>query len=215
MAETEVANQDAYDAITALRQRITTLDDDGLDLLFREARTHNGWQDQPVPEELLRRLYDVMKFGPTSMNMWPARIVFVTSDAGKARLKPHLSGGNVDKTMAAPVCAIIGHDLEFWRHMGRLFIRDTSDMFKDDPVKAETQAFRNGTLQGAYFILAARALGLDCGPMSGFDNAGVDAEFFAGTQIKSNFLCSIGYGDAAKVFHRLPRFDFEEVCSIV
>lgn len=215
MADQEPADKEAAARIEDVRRRISALDDDALDLLFREARTHNGWQDRDVPDSLLHQLYDVMKMGPTSMNMWPARLVFVKSADAKERLKPLLMEGNRDKTMAAPVCAIIGYDVEFWRHMHRLFVSDTSDLFEGKPDFAETQAFRNGTLQGAYLMLAARALGLDCGPMSGFDNAAVDREFFAGTTVKSNFLCSLGYGDSNKVFHRLGRFAFDEVCQIL
>ncbi|MCR9176376.1 MAG: malonic semialdehyde reductase [Alphaproteobacteria bacterium] len=219
MTDQDDATRKAADLAAAriedVRRRIGQLDDDALDLLFREARTHNGWLDKGVSEDQLHQLYDIMKMGPTSMNMWPARLIFVTTPEGKERLKPLLMEGNREKTMSAPVCAIIGYDVEFWRHMHRLFIRDTSGMFKDNPAHAETQAFRNGTLQGAYLILAARALGLDCGPMSGFDNAAVDKEFFAGTTVKSNFLCALGYGDTSKVFGRLDRFAFDEVCQIV
>lgn len=215
MADQAPADKETKSRIEDVRSRITALDDDAIDLLFREARTHNGWLDKDVPDALLHELYDVMKMGPTSMNMWPARLVFVKSQEGKDRLLPLMMEGNREKTKSAPVCAIIGYDVEFWRHMHRLFIRDTSDMFKDKPEFAEAQAFRNGTLQGAYLILAARALGLDCGPMSGFDNAAVDKEFFAGTTVKSNFLCSLGYGDSDKVFGRLDRFAFDEVCQIV
>ena len=215
MTDLDAQMKAAGDRIEAMRQRMSTLDENALDLLFREARTHNGWLDKEVSDETLHALYDLMKMGPTSMNMSPARLVFVRTAEAKERLKPHLMGANVDKTMDAPVCVIIGHDLEFWRHMHRLFIRDTSDMFKDKPDVAELQAFRNGTLQGAYLMLAARALGLDTGPMSGFDNAGVDAAFFGGTKVKSNFLCNLGYGDTSKVFPRLERFAFDEVCDIL
>ncbi len=189
---------------------------DALDQLFLKARTHNAWLDKPVPDELLKALVDVMKWGPTSANQSPARIVFVKSPEAKARLRPHLLGGNVEKTMQAPVCAIIGHDLDFYEHLPRLFPHtDAKSWFVGNEALIETSAFRNGTLQGGYFILAARALGLDCGPMSGFDNNGVDREFFAGTRIKSNFLCNLGYGDPAALFPRSPRFAFDEIAKII
>jgi 3-hydroxypropanoate dehydrogenase len=187
-----------------------------LDQIFLEARTHNKWQDRPVPDELLRQLVDIMKMGPTSANQSPARILFVKTPEAKKRLEPHLSEGNRAKTMSAPVCAIVGYDLKFYEHLPKLFPhnRDAKSWFEGKP-QAETHAFRNGTLQGAYFIIAARALGLDTGPMSGFDNAGVDREFFAGTSVKSNFLCSLGYGDPAGLFPRSPRFTFEEMAKII
>ena len=213
---TDAAVAAAQEAVRTLKARIQSLDDDALDLLFREARTFNGWQDREVPDTLLHRLFDLMKMAPTSANMSPARIVFVKSAAAKERLRPSLSPGNLDKTMAAPACAIIGYDVEFWRHLPKLFPhRDMTGPFKDNPKNAETAAFRNATLQGGYFILAARAVGLDCGPMSGFDNAKVDAEFFAGTAVKSNFLCNLGYGEPTSVFQRSPRFDFAEACTIL
>ncbi|MEA1677594.1 malonic semialdehyde reductase [Nitrospirillum sp. BR 11163] len=187
----------------------------GKDLLFRTARTQNGWIDKPVPEALLRELYDLFKFGPTSANCSPARVVFVTSAEGKERLKPALSGNNTEKTMTAPVTAIIGYDLAFYDQLPRLFPHaDARSWFTSSEELARTTAFRNGTLQGAYLMLAARSLGLDCGPMSGFDNAKVDAAFFPDSTVKSNFLCNLGYGDPAKVFPRLPRLEFEEACSI-
>jgi 3-hydroxypropanoate dehydrogenase len=192
------------------------INDEALDLLFRDARTQNKWQDRAVSPALLMAVYDLMRWGPTSANISPARIVFVTSPEAKERLKPYLSEGNREKTMSAPVTAIIGHDLDFARHVPKLFPHapGAKDWFAD-PAFAETVAFRNGTLQGAYLIIAARALGLDCGPMSGFDNTGVDKEFFAGTQIKSNFLCSLGYGDPAGLFPRSPRLSFDEACKIL
>ena len=191
------------------------VNDEALDTIFRAARTQNKWQNKPVSSALLMAIYDLMRWGPSSANVSPARIVFVVSDAAKARLKPHLGPGNVEKTMAAPATAIIGHDLDFARHLPKLFPHNpgAKDWFKD-PAFAQTVAFRNGTLQGAYFMIAARALGLDCGPMSGFDNAGVDHEFFSGTAIKSNFLCSVGYGDPSGVFARSPRLSFDEACRI-
>jgi 3-hydroxypropanoate dehydrogenase len=191
--------------------------DDSLDLLFRKARTHNAWLDKPVDDTLLARIYDLAKMGPTSANMSPMRIVFVKSQAAKERLKPALMGGNVDKTMSAPVTAIIAMDLHAYEHLPRLFPHaDLKAHFKTMPETVlESMALRNSSLQGAYFILAARSLGLDCGPMSGFDNAKVDAEFFAGTTIKSNFLCNLGYGDSNKLYPRTPRLDFAEACQIL
>ena len=162
-----------------------------LDQLFREARTHNAWLDKDVPDALLHELVDLMKLGPTSANCSPARLIFVKSRAAKERLEPLLSEGNRDKTMKAPVCAIIGYDLDFYLHLPKLFPHaNAKSWFEGNDKKIAETAFRNGTLQGAYLIMAARALGLDCGPMSGFDNDGVDREFFAGTHTKSNFLCS-------------------------
>jgi 3-hydroxypropanoate dehydrogenase len=192
------------------------VNDEALDTIFRNARTHNKWLDKPVSPALLMAIYDLMRWGPTAANTSPARVVFVVSKEAKERLKPHLSATNADKTMTAPAIAIIGHDLDFARHVPNLFPHNpgAGDWFKD-PAFAEKTAFRNGTLQGAYFIIAARSLGLDCGPMSGFDNEGVDREFFAGTAIKSNFLCSVGYGDRAGVFARSPRLSFDEACKIV
>jgi 3-hydroxypropanoate dehydrogenase len=173
----------------------------GLDLIFRNARTHNVWLDKPVEDALLRQVYDLAKMGPTSANMCPMRVVLVKSPEAKERLKPALAAGNVDKTMAAPVTAIIGMDIHFFEQLPRLFPHvDAKAWFKnlaDDVL--EYTALRNSALQGAYFMLAARALGLDCGPMSGFDNAKVDETFFAGTTVKSNFLCNLGYGDASKL----------------
>jgi 3-hydroxypropanoate dehydrogenase len=193
-----------------------TLDDAALDLLFREARTHNGWLDKPVDDDLLRRAWDLARMGPTSANCSPARILFIKSGAAKERLRPALSAGNLEKTMAAPVTAVIGYDLDFPEHLSRLFPHDDAkSWFAGNEPLIQTTAFRNGTLQGAYLIIAARALGLDCGPMSGFDNAKVDAAFFAGTRVKSNFLCNLGYGDPAKLFERSPRFAFDEACKVL
>jgi 3-hydroxypropanoate dehydrogenase len=187
-----------------------------LDQIFREARTHNAWLDKDVPDALLHELVDLAKLGPTSANCSPARILFVKSRAAKDKLKPHLSEGNRDKTMKAPVCAIIGYDLDFYEHLPKLFPHtDARSWFAGDEQKIFDTAFRNGTLQGAYLIVAARALGLDCGPMSGFDSKGVDRDFFAGTNVKSNFLCNLGYGDGAKLLPRSPRFAFDEMARIL
>ncbi len=191
------------------------IDDKALDTLFLAARTHHGWQDRPVPDALLHRLWELARMPPTSANSMPARIVFVRSAAAKERLKPALSAGNVDKTMAAPVTAIIGYDTAFYELLPRLYPQaDMRKGFVGNPAAAETAAFRNGSLQGAYLILAARALGLDCGPMSGFDNAKVDAAFFPGGTVKSNFLCNLGYGDPSKLRPRNPRLEFAEACRI-
>ncbi len=192
------------------------LNDAALDILFRDARTHNGWQDKPVPEDLLRRLYNLMKWGPTSFNCSPARLVFVTSQEAKEKLRPALMEGNVEKTMAAPATVIVGHDPRFWEHLPRLFpAMDAKSFFEGNEEFAETTAFRNGTLQGAYLIIAARALGLDVGPMSGFDNAAVDAVFFPDGRHQSNFLANLGYGEAAALYPRGPRLEFEEAARIV
>jgi 3-hydroxypropanoate dehydrogenase len=192
------------------------VNDEALDLIFREARTHNAFQPREVSDTILHALWELAKMGPTSANCSPARILFVKSKEAKERLRPALSEGNLAKTMAAPVTAIVGYDLEFYEHLPKLFPHtDARSWFvgKDDHIR--TTAFRNGTLQGGYLILAARALGLDCGPMSGFDNSHVDAEFLAGTQVKSNFLFNIGYGDPSALFPRSPRFSFAEACRIL
>ena len=188
------------------------LDDNALDQLFRTARTRNGWADRPVTEEQLRELYDTLKFGPTSANCCPARFVWVRSAEGKSKLSALASANNQPKILAAPVTVIIGYDLDFSEQIPKLFPARAEAMkaaFKD-PVLVQTTAFRNSTLQGAYLILAARALGLDCGPMSGFNNEAVDRQFFADTRIKSNFICSIGYGTNENLFPRNPRLTFEE-----
>src|SRR5687768_10015220 len=195
---------------------MATADDKSLDMMFRNARTHSAWLNKPVDDALLIKAYDLAKMGPTSANCSPMRIVFVKSKTAKEKLKPCLSEGNVDKTMAAPVTAIIGHDMEFYEKLPKLFPHtDARSWFAGKDAVIQSTAFRNGSLQGAYFMLAARALGLDCGPMSGFDNAKVDAAFFAGTTVKSNFLCNLGYGDASKLFPRSPRLSFEEACQVV
>ncbi|HEX5228052.1 MAG TPA: malonic semialdehyde reductase [Bryobacteraceae bacterium] len=203
----------------------TRLDDHALDVLFRQARTHNVWLDKPVSEDLLRQLYDLMKFGPTSANSCPARILFLRTPEAKRRLLPALSPTNVEKTKQAPVTAIIGYDLKFWEQTPKLFPHNAAmkDNFANNQKLSEITAFRNGTLQGGYFMLAARSLGLDCGGMSGFDNAKVDAEFFSPSagnpaefvDVKSNFLCNLGYGDASKLFPRNPRLTFEEACRLI
>ena len=191
------------------------LDNAALDQLFDKARTHNKWQPREVPDELLKKIVEHMKWGPTSANCSPARIVFVKSQEAKARLKPHLSPGNVDKTMAAPATAILAYDLKFYDYLPRLFpSADAKSWFAGKKEHADITAFRNGSLQGGYFILAARALGLDCGPMSGFNRAKADAEFFKDGRFKSDFLCSLGYADYSKTYPRGPRFKFEDVCQL-
>ena len=192
------------------------LSEAALDQLFREARTFNAWQLNDVSDEQLRQLYDLTKFAPTSANASPMRVVFVKSKEAKAKLFPFLSESNRSKTMEAPVTAIIATDHAFYEHLPKLFPHaDARSWFVGNQPLIDTTAFRNATLQGAYVLMAARAIGLDCGPMSGFDNAGVDAAFFAGTAIKSNFLINIGYGDASRnLFARSPRLAFDEACRI-
>ena len=192
------------------------LSEASLEQLFRSARTYNAWLPKDVSDEQLQQLYDLAKFGPTSANSSPMRVVFVKSKAAKAKLEPFLSEGNRAKTMEAPVTAIIGVDHEFYEQLPRLFPHaDARSWFVGNQPLIDTTAFRNATLQGAYVLMAARAIGLDCGPMTGFDNAGVDAAFFAGTPIKSNFLISLGYGDASRnLFARSPRLAFDEACTI-
>jgi 3-hydroxypropanoate dehydrogenase len=195
-----------------------TLDDAALDLLFCTARTQNGWLPTPVSDEQLRRIYDIMKWGPTSANSCPARFVFLRTAEAKARLLPALSPGNVDKTKQAPVTAIIGYDTRFFEWMPKKLFAHRPDMaenFARNATLAEITAFRNGTLQGAYFMLAARAIGLDVGGMSGFDNNKVDAEFFPDGRVKSNFLCNLGHGDPGKLLARLSRLDFDEACTLM
>lgn len=191
------------------------LDDAALGLIFLQARTRNAWSPEPVTDEQIHAVYELAKWGPTSANTQPARVVWVKSAEAKARLEPHLSVGNRAKTMTAPVVAIIGYDLDFPETLPRLFHNPDAKNWFGDPVHRQTTAFRNGTLQGAYLIVACRALGLDCGPMSGFDNAGVDREFFAGTNIKSNFIMAIGHGTDENLYPRNPRLPFEEANSII
>ena len=195
------------------------IDAKALDVLFLSARTQNGFIDKPVSDELLRQVYDLAKWGPTTQNSQPTRIVFVRSKEAKDRLAPALSPGNLEKTMKAPATAIIAYDSRFYEHLPRTFPNNPAakNNYEGEEKKplVERTALRNSSLQGAYFILAARALGLDCGPMSGFNNAKVDEAFFADGRFKSNFLINLGYGDPSKVFPRNPRFDFDEACKIV
>lgn len=193
------------------------LSDDALDLIFREARTHNAWQDKPVTDEQLKEIYDLFKWAPTSANMSPARLVFVKSAEEKERLIPALMEGNREKTRQAPVTAIIGYDVKFYERLPELFPHapDAKTWFNWSDEWAEMNAFRNGSLQGAYFMIAARALGLDCGPMSGFDMDAVNELYFKGTSVKVNFICNIGHGDPAGLFERSPRLPFDDACKIV
>jgi len=192
------------------------IDDAALDQMFRSARTQNKWQDKPVSDTLIQAMYDLMRMAPTSANSSPARFIFINSEAGREKLKPFLLPNNVPKVMTAPVTVIIGYDLEFYEKLPVLFPHvDARSWFAGNEKLAEATAFRNSSLQGAYLIMAARALGLDCGPMSGFDNDGVDKAFFAGTKVRSNFICCIGYGDPSGVFTRSPRLSFDEACRIV
>jgi len=193
------------------------LDGADLDQLFRTARTHGAWLDQPVSDDTLREIYDVMKWGPTTANTSPARFVFLRSAAAKERLKPALTRGNVEQTMTAPVTVIVAYDLLFHQKLPALFPQKPAmqQLFATNPQLAETTALRNSSLQGAYLILAARALGLDCGPMSGFDNAKVDQEFFPEGHVRSNFLVNLGYGDPSKLPPRGPRLAFEEACTLL
>lgn len=192
------------------------LSEQSLDQLFREARTHWVWRPEPVSLELLKKAYEVARFGPTSANSSPARFVFITSPQAKERLRPALSPGNLEKTMTAPVTVIVAWDTEFYEKLPQLFpARDMRSAFSGKPELIQETAFRNSTLQGAYFMLAARALGLDCGPMSGFDQQKVNAEFFPDGKWKANFLCNVGYGDPSKLFPRNPRLSFDEACRVL
>jgi 3-hydroxypropanoate dehydrogenase len=187
------------------------------DQVFRNARTQNGFTDQPVTDAELKAVYDLAKWGPTSMNTQPARFLFLRTAEAKARLVPFMSPGNQPKTQGAPAVVIIGHDLEFYEHLGKNFAHNPNarGVFAGNDALIQATAFRNGSLQGAYFMIAARMLGLDCGPMSGFDAAKVDAEFWAGTKVKTNFICNIGHGDPSKVMQRLPRFAFDEAAKLL
>jgi 3-hydroxypropanoate dehydrogenase len=193
------------------------INDDALDVLFRKAHTHRKWRPEPVTKQLLMAIYDLMRWGPTTNNTSPARITYIVSPEAKERLKPHLNKGNVDQTMLAPATAIIAYDLAFYEMMPKLSPNpDSRDSWaKRSEADLFEAAFRNSSLQGGYFILAARALGLDCGPMSGFNKEGVDGEFFAGTKIKTNFLCNLGYGDETGLRPRGGRLDFDEACRIL
>lgn len=195
---------------------MNAIEDAALDQVFRQARTHSHWQDRPVPPELLRRVYDLARMGPTSANACPARFLFITTPEAKRRLEPCLSEGNRAKTMAAPVTVVVAQDLDFIDTLDRLYPpADARSWFAGNEPLIQQTAFRNSTLQGAYLMLAARALGLDCGPMSGFDNARLDAAFFPEGRVKSNFLVNMGYGLTARLHPRLPRLDFDEACQVL
>ncbi|KZM52133.1 nitroreductase [Labrenzia sp. OB1] len=199
-----------------MRTARASLDELSIDLILREARSHYAWTDRPVPDELLRKIYEITIAGPTSMNTCPARFVFVREADAKKRLAKALKAKNIDKMMSAPVTAIIAYDPQFWTQLPFLFPHeDRRPFFEGKPEHCEATAFRNSTLQGAYFMIAARALGLDVGGMSGFSNEIVDAEFLADSGWKSNFLCNIGYADESALFPKLPRFAFEEVCTVL
>lgn len=205
---------EAAENIRKLRGRIGRLDADSLDLILTGARTHHAWTDRPVSDDLLHEIIEIVLAGPTSMNSLPARFVFVKTAEGKERLAKSLKPANVPKMMGAPVSVIIAHDLEFWKKLPFLFPHeDRRPHFDGKPDFTAETAFRNAALQGAYLIIAARALGLDTGPMSGFVNKIVDEEFFAGTSLRSNFICNLGYADETALFQKLPRYEFDDICS--
>jgi len=199
-----------------MRTKTRSLSEEALEQILTKARTHSVWLPEPVSDDLLGEIYNLMKWGPTSANSSPARIVFVKSSEAKEKLLPCMAGGNVEKTKTAPVTAIIAQDMKFYEKLPKLFpFADTRSWFAGNKPLIESTAFRNSSLQGAYLIIAARSLGLDCGPMSGFDNGKVDAAFFQGTTWKSNFVCNLGYGDVSKLYPRAPRLDFNEACKIL
>ena len=212
----KIAVAAAQETFSNLKNNNELPNESQLNLLFGEARSMNGWQDREVSDDMIKSIYNLTKMGPTSTNCCPARFKFIKSEDQKLKLKESLLPNNIDKVMSAPVIAIIGFDLDFSNNMGKLFPHmDVAPMYKNNEIMNHSTAFRNSSLQGAYFMMVSRALGLDCGPMSGFNNAIVDEVFFSGTNIKSNFLCCIGYGDPSKIFMRLPRLDFNEVCEII
>lgn len=214
MADEDKAKQEAVAAVKDIKNRLAKLDGNSLDLMFLQARTFRAWLDKPVSDDDLKRLHDVFIMGPTSNNCLPGRVIYIKSEAGKERLKGCLNEGNIEKAMPAPVNAIIAYDLHFYEQLEKYSGRSGDHFAKDAPL-AETTALRNSSLQGAYFILAVRALGLDAGPLSGFDNEACDQEFFAGTNLKSNFICNIGYGDPDTVRPRGPRPTFDEISEIM
>lgn len=215
-AELAQLRNDAQAAYRDLRERKPRLDNDSIDVILRTARSHYAWKDKPVSKELLEELYEITAAGATSMNCCPARFTFVSSTEGKQRLAKSLKPKNVEKMMAAPMTAIIAYDLEFWQQLPFLFPHeDRRGFFEGKTQYIEDTAFRNSTLQGAYFMIAARALGLDVGALSGFSNEIVDEEFFSDTSLRSNFLCNLGYADETALFQKLPRFAFDDVCSYI
>ncbi len=212
--ELETLRAKAQNDVRMLRERKETLDQDSIDLILSGARSHYAWTDKPVSEDQIRQIYDIIKMGSTSMNGCPARFIHVRSPEGKERLAKSLKPANVGKMMGAPVTTIVAYDTAFWEELPKLFPHeDRRHLFKGKDTYIEETAFRNSSMQGAYLMIAARAIGLDVGAMSGFSNKIVDEEFFKGTTLKSNFLCNIGYADETALFQRLPRFDFEEACS--
>ena len=214
--EQKKAIADAQATFEDIKNTSEPLNKKQLDLLFGQARSMNGWQDKEVSDDMVKSLYELTKMGPTSTNCCPGRFIFIKSQEEKEKLEPALLPNNVPKVMSAPVIAIIGYDLDFSDHMTKLFPHmDVAPMYKGNDEMNVSTAFRNSSLQGAYLMMVARAMGLDCGPMSGFNNQLVDEKFFSDTNIKSNFLCCIGYGDSSKIFQRLPRLDFNEVCKII
>ncbi|ASP19663.1 putative malonic semialdehyde reductase RutE [Antarctobacter heliothermus] len=216
MSEVVDPRAEAQAAVRDLRTRKGRLDDASIDLILRDARSHYAWTDKPVPDALLREIHEIMIAGPTSMNTLPARFIYVRSHAAKERLAKSLKEKNIAKMMAAPVTAIIAYDPMFWTRLPETFPHeDRRPLFRDKPEHCEVTALRNSTLQGAYFMIAARALGLDVGAMSGFSNAIVDQEFFAESGWKSNFLCNLGYADESALFGKLPRFSFDDVSSVI
>ena len=214
--EQKKAVADAQATFIELKDNSKPLNVEQLNLLFGQARSMNGWQDKEVSDDMVKSIYELTKMGPTSTNCCPARFKFIKTNEAKENLKEALLPNNVPKVMTAPVIAIIGYDLDFADNMGKLFPHmDVAPMYKNNDDMNTSTAYRNSSLQGAYFMMVSRALGLDCGLMSGFNNQLVDEKFFAGTNIKSNFLCCIGYGDPSKIFMRLPRLDFEDACEII
>ena len=208
----EAAQQDARD----LKAKIDRMDDASIELILSGARSHYAWTDKPIEDDIIYKLYDIVKMGSTSMNGCPARFIFVKTPEGKARVAKSLKPANVPKMMGAPLTVIVAYDTEFWKELPKLFPHeDRRHLFKDKTEYSEETAFRNSTLQGGYLMIAARALGLDIGAMSGFSNKIIDEEFFYGTSVKSNFLCNIGYADETALFQRLPRFAFDDVCEVV
>jgi 3-hydroxypropanoate dehydrogenase len=217
MPDTDTLDNEARSSAAAFQARSLLADETTLQLLFTEARTHYGWRDRDVSDDTLKSLYEIAKMGPTSMNQQPMRVIFVRSQDAKDRLEPALFEGNRPKMRSAPVTAIIAYDLNFWEELPTTFPPnpDAQEIFKNNAMAAQVNAFRNGTLQGAYLMLAAWAVGLDVGGMSGFDNTKLDEEFFHGSSLKSNFLVNLGYADTSKIFRRLPRLDFETVCETI
>lgn len=215
-SQTDITTQraNAQQAVRDLREKIPHLDSDSIELILSGARSHYAWKDVPVSEQQIREIYDILKMGATSMNGCPARFVFVNSDKGRERIAKSLKPANVAKVMGAPLTVIVAYDLEFWKHLPQLFPHeDRRHFFEGKDAYIADTAYRNSTLQGAYLMTAARAVGLDVGALSGFSNDIIDEEFFAGTTLRSNFLCNIGVADETALFQKLPRFDFDQVCS--